>query len=396
MRDSARDEQLSLQDFLVKCWLLSGPRRGVVIYKRWGRQPFEGKSAKSMPKLRANRVAERAAVAATMAFFEANHCVFQEVSGANDYGKDAYVDLTFGDQVTGLCAALQIKGGESYRRAGGGYAVPLDDDHAEVWRTSTVPIFGIVHDPSDGKLRWCNVSEFLNSPEGGRLPRSVPVEASALLNEAALHREFAAAVERARVLKADHALLQVLSESEQVSLWAIRDCLALGRADARVLIGLRYLVRALSPRALHNAIIVLSHATPHPDIFWHPRNWIPPHVEEQIKVHFRWCAEEVVEFLKLCPLETFTRGALGQSLYMLLIEDPDKKATMRKACILALEAGHAETAYTALYLWLCWERKNAQAAYASFAAEHPQIREIEDIEDFENVLLEDGELSLFW
>ncbi len=346
-----------------------------------------------MPKLRANRVRERAAVNAARTFFEANRCIFQEVSGDNDYGKDAYVDLTFGDHVTGLCAALQIKGGDSYRRTGGGYAVPLDDDHAEVWRNSTVPIFGIVHDPSDGNLRWCNISEFLNSPAGGRLPGAIPVEASALLTEAVLHREFAAAVERAR--KADHALLQVLSESERVSIWAVQDCLAVGRADARVLIGLRYLVRALSPRALHNAIVVLSHATPHPDILWHPRNWIPTHIEEQIKGHFRWCAEEVVEFLKLCPLETFTRGALGQCLYMLLIEDPNKKSTMRKACVLALEAGHGETAFTAPYLWLYWEHKNAKDAYASFALEHPQIREIEDAEDFENVLLEDGELSLW-
>jgi hypothetical protein len=256
-------------------------------------------------------------------------------------------------------------------------------------------MFGIVHDPSDGKLRWCNISEFLNSPEGGRLSGSIPVASSALLNEAALHREFAAAVERARVLKADHALLQVLSESERVVLWAIRDCLALGRADARVLIGLRYVIRALSPRAMHAAIVVLSHATPHPDILWHPRNWIPPHVEEQIKRHYRWSAEEVVDFLKLCPLATFDRGAPGQCLYMLLIEDPDIKNTMRRACILAVEAGHFEAAFTALYLWLYWERKNAKAAYSAFVAEHPRIREVENVEDFERALLEAGELHLW-
>jgi hypothetical protein len=258
-----------------------------------------------------------------------------------------------------------------------------------------VPIFGVVHDPSDGKLRWCNISEFLNSPEGGRLPGAIPVESSALLDEAALHREFAAAVEYARVLKADHALLQILSGSERVSLWAIRDCLALGRADARVLIGLRYLIRALSPRALHAAIVVLSHATAHPDIFWHPRNWIPPHVEEQIRRHYRWSVEEIVEFLKLCPLPTFERGAAGQCLYMLLLEDPKIKDTMRSACVFAMEAGHGETAFTALYLWLYWERKNARTAYASFAAKHPAIREVENVEDFEDVLLEAGELHLW-
>lgn len=348
-----------------------------------------------MPRLRANRIPERAAVNAARTFFESNGCVFQEVSGDNDYGKDAYVDLTFGDQVTGLCAALQIKGGKSYRQTDGNYLIPLDDDHAKLWRSSTVPIFGVVHDPSDGRLRWCSISEFLNSPEGGRLPGSIPVESSALLDDAALHREFAAAVERARVLNADHALLQVLSESERGSLWAIRDCLALGRADPRVLIGLRYLIRALTPRALHAAIVVLSHATAHPDILWHPRNWIPLNVEEQIRRHYRWSSEEVVEFLKLCPLSTFERGAAGQCLYMLLIEDPKIKDTMRSACVLAMEAGHGEAAFAALYLWLYWERKDAQTAYASFAAEHPEIREVENVEDFEDVLSEAGELHLW-
>lgn len=217
-----------------------------------------------MPKLRANRIPERAAVNAARTFFEANGCVFQEVSGDNDYGKDAYVDLTFNGQVTGLCAALQIKGANSYRQTGGSYLIPLDDDHAELWRSSTVPVFGIVHDPLDGKLRWCNISEFLNSLEGGRLLGSIPVAASALLDEAALHREFAAAVERARVLTADHALLQVLSESESVSLWAIRDCLALGRADARVLIGFALLpARPVSARVARcDSCALPRHATP--------------------------------------------------------------------------------------------------------------------------------------
>lgn len=348
-----------------------------------------------MPKLRANRITERAAVNAARTFFETNGCIFQEVSGDNDYGKDAYVDLTFGGRVTGLCAALQIKGGESYRSADGGYGIPLDDDHAELWRSSTVPIFGIIHDPRDGKLRWCNISEFLSSPEGGQLPRSIPVESSAIFDNAALHREFAAAVERARVLKADHALLQVLSASERISLWAIRDCLALGRADPRVLIGLRYLIRALSPRQLHNAMVVLSHATDHPDILWHPRNSIPPHVEEQIRRHYRWSAEEVVEFLKLCPLVTFDRGGLGQCLYMLLIEDPNIRGTMRRACVLAMEMGHSEVAFTALYLWLYWERGNARAAFANFVKEHPEVRALENIEDFEAVLSEAGKLDLW-
>jgi hypothetical protein len=80
---------------------------------------------------------------------------------------------------------------------------------------------------------------------------------------------------------------------------------------------------------------------------------------------------------------------------MLLIEDPKIKDTMRSACVLAMEAGHDEAAFTVLYLWLYWEHKSARAAYASFVAEYPEIREVEKVEDFEDVLLEAGELHLW-
>lgn len=103
----------------------------------------------------------------------------------------------------------------------------------------------------------------------------------------------------------------------------------------------------------------------------------------------------MVEFLKLYHLATFERGGAGQCLYMLLLEDPAIKTTMRRACVLGMDAGQGAAAFAALYLWLYWERKNAKAAYASFAAEYPQIREVENVDDFEHALLEIGELHVW-
>lgn len=114
-------------------------------------------------KLRKNRKVERAAVNAVMAFFESCGCVFQEVDGANDYGKDAYVDLGAVDQVTGACIALQIKGGRSYRDSAGLF-IPVDERHAAIWRTSTLPVAGLVHDAESGDIFWGNISKFLTSP----------------------------------------------------------------------------------------------------------------------------------------------------------------------------------------------------------------------------------------
>lgn len=55
-----------------------------------------------------NRVTERAGVNAARALFEAAGCLFQEVDSCNDFGKDAYVDLTEQGVITGDCIAGRL------------------------------------------------------------------------------------------------------------------------------------------------------------------------------------------------------------------------------------------------------------------------------------------------
>ena len=64
--------------------------------------------------------------------------------------------------VTSLCAALQIKSGSSYRAARAACLVPLDG-HADTWRQSTVPVFGLVYDPDDGLIRWIDLTGYLRA-----------------------------------------------------------------------------------------------------------------------------------------------------------------------------------------------------------------------------------------
>src|SRR6516165_6223346 len=129
-------------------------------------------------RLRKNRRTERAGVNETRAFFESNDHVFQEVDLGNDYGKDAYVDLVDGQTVSGLCVALQIKSGASYRR-GSGYAIPIEN-HGEVWRNSSLPIAGIVYDPETNGLYWCDITSFL-AAHAKSLPSDIPVSRDNLL-----------------------------------------------------------------------------------------------------------------------------------------------------------------------------------------------------------------------
>lgn len=108
------------------------------------------------------RVTSRDGVNAGRMFFEHHACTFQEIDQQQDFGKDGYVDIADDGKVSHLCVALQIKSGPSYRTAGGDYAVPVDD-HADLWRRSTVPVFGIVYDPEDGHIRWVDLTGYLRA-----------------------------------------------------------------------------------------------------------------------------------------------------------------------------------------------------------------------------------------
>ena len=110
----------------------------------------------------ANRVTGRDGVNTARLFFEHHECRFLEVDQQQDIGKDAYVDLVDGERISPLCVALQVKAGLSYRTAKGEYVIPLDA-HADLWRRSTVPVFGIVHDPEDNKLRWVDLTGYLRA-----------------------------------------------------------------------------------------------------------------------------------------------------------------------------------------------------------------------------------------
>src|ERR1017187_9085855 len=191
-------------------------------------------------KMRKNRSIERDGVNAVRALFEGCGYVFQEVELGNDYGKDAYVDLVEEKQVTGLCVAMQIKSGEKYRRVDG-YAIPIEG-HEEIWRHSTLPVAGVVHDAKSGKLYWCSVTSFL-AAHPKDTPTHIPVSEDNVLTADTLEHDFkpffrALAKERLGAM----AVLQLCSDSENLRNDALLDCFATGRFDPRFFIVVRHLL----------------------------------------------------------------------------------------------------------------------------------------------------------
>lgn len=126
--------------------------------------------------MRGNRSVERAGVNALRTLLEGAGHIVQEIDGGNDHGEDLYVRFVEEGRLTSLVAGVQIKAGARYRRSIG-YAIPVGA-HAELWRTSNIPIIGVVYDPEMRMLYWRNVTKFLH--ENSRA-RSVPVDEDAVL-----------------------------------------------------------------------------------------------------------------------------------------------------------------------------------------------------------------------
>ena len=217
-------------------------------------------------QVRLNRQPELAAVRAVRGVFEDGGHVVQPVDGSNDIGKDAYVDLVDGTDVSGEMIALQIKGGASYRR-GQAYAIPCSPANRELWRTSSVPMFGIVHDPETDKLYWTNLTAWARSLPDGSGPGAAPVNGFWILEA----RTLTAFVTEARTfLRAagPPVLLDLASDDPHRQRTAVYDAFALARHDARPLLLLRAALRYLKDRrALAPAIHFLALTIGHGDIF---------------------------------------------------------------------------------------------------------------------------------
>jgi hypothetical protein len=223
-----------------------------------------------------SRITSRDGVNAARTFFEHHGCTFQEIDQQQDFGTDAYVNIADAGKITHLCVALQIKSGVSYRTAARDYVVPVEG-HIDLWRRSTVPVFGIAYDPDDTKIRWVDLTGYLRAhPE--QTNGSVPISRRRSLDALSLRGAFTNAV-RAYAARGTGDLTLNLLSPDPFQTGAVYDAWALSRSDAKYLLIVRRFLMHLQPKPLQRAIFLLSHAGDHPNILWTKDNWIPPAAE---------------------------------------------------------------------------------------------------------------------
>lgn len=273
-----------------------------------------GEVRKPGKRVRTNRPIERAAVRAVTAVFEDANMLVQPVDGAIDIGKDMYVDVTEESRATGEVIAIQVKGGESYRRRSG-CAFSCTADDIALWEASTVPIFAVVHDPVSGEMPWINLTAWARARSGDSpLPTMVAVDDVYTLSARTLPQFVAEARDFLQAVGSP-ALLGLASDDPAIQRAAVYDAFALGRTDARALLLLRSAVRYFSdPRPLRLAIQILALCAGHGDIFWRTRNWLPSEIRRRVAAEMTWSYEELCKLLAAADHEEYSRGGLGQDI----------------------------------------------------------------------------------
>jgi hypothetical protein len=346
-------------------------------------------------KLRSNKIIERESVNYVRNFFESIGCVFQEIDTGNDYGKDAYVDFGTNKTVTGLCFAIQIKSGKSYKR-NDNYFIPLDIDHIKIWKESTIPLIGIVYDPDSKSAVWINISVFLKGTDVNQkdIPKAIDIPAHNILNETKFRYELIPTIENFNI-HFENPIIQLFDKDYEIRKNAMSDCFAIGRSDPRIFVALRYLFINLEEDLFSVGLVILTHLTPHPDIWWSEANWIPELIKKEVKPHFNWTEEEIYKLLKLVQWDKWERGNRGEDLYMLLIEDDQIKEKMENVTISAMNRRDEEVAWSALYLSVYWAGDNGLKKFKELVQKSPNLLGLELSNMLQESLLKWKSISLF-
>lgn len=272
---------------------------------------------------RPSRAVGKAGQRAVEAVLEAAGLVVQRVEQENDIGRDAFVDLVERGEITGGVISLQVKSGPSFVR-NGTCMIPGDPEDFTLWRESTVPFFGVVHDPASGALRWVDLSSVAQiadsylSPtvEGpfGKEAVLVPEDNRLDLSVEPFIRAAAASVRRFRGLPTS----ALLSRDPQIVEIGIADVFAIGRHDPNAFVLLGALFHRLPTETRPDALRALAMCTRHPDVFWTINNWIPEAVKTEARSRTTWAAADLDALLGMINDDGIARGTVGQDVFHVL------------------------------------------------------------------------------
>lgn len=346
------------------------------------------------------------------AILEAANIVVQRVETENDIGRDAFVDIVDGTDVTGGVICVQVKSGKSFLHEGQ-WVMPGEAADFTLWRESTVPFFGAVHDPEDDALRWVDLSQAATlavdayiSPvipgPYGKPCVPVPVE-NRLDADLAPFLDAAKTSLRRRSGSPAAALLAEHAETVEVG---IVDTFAIGRHDPTAFLLLGALFHRLPKACRRLAVVTLAMTTSHLDVFWTKQNWIPELVSTTVRKRCRWTAIDIAALLDEIDETGMDRGTIGQTVFHVLNLDQDLQPKLFNA---ALDRALPDTTRfwaAAILLGLAgqsapdvldnlFESDRARGNEEGLFSLSPRLEEVEHFEYLVQSIAEFGYVSLF-
>lgn len=288
---------------------------------------------------RASRARGRAGHRRLEAILEAANIVVQRVDTENDIGRDAFVDIVDGTDVTGGVICVQVKSGPSHFH-NGQWVVPGEAADFTLWRESTVPFFGVVHDPEDDALMWVDLSQaamlaidkYLSPVVSGPYSKpSMPVPA-----ENRLDLDIAPFIEEAKTAlrrRSGSPAVNLLSDDPDAVEVGIVDTFAVGRHDPTAFLLLAALFHRLPKECRRLAVVALAMTTSHPDVGWTKDNWIPDRVTRTVRERCRWTSGDVTALLGEIDEDSIDRGTIGQTVFHVLTLDRDLQPKLFTAAL---------------------------------------------------------------
>jgi hypothetical protein len=329
-----------------------------------------------------------------MAIFEDAGMHVQEVDTANDIGKDLYVDLADDGRFTGELIALQVKGGRSYRGANDAHRLTASADDRELWANSSVPVFGLVHDPDQDALYWTNLTAW------SRANYAAPGNLVATMSAWRLTTEtLASFLREARAFlsaSGPPALLGLADDDPSLQLQAVYDAFGLGRRDPRPLLLLRRSLLFLGDDALVHAIRILNLALVrgHGDIYWNAGNWVDDRVRARVSLELSsWTLPEASRLLALPDGEEWMRGGLGQDVAALISSGWGPEVERLLEQVAATQP--FEAAWPALMLLVNAAGEDGPATFDAIAPASPSLRSSPLVGELGWVLKEHGSAYLW-
>lgn len=332
------------------------------------------------------------------AALERANLVVQRVETENDVGRDAFVEIVEGNDVTGGVISLQVKSQRSCFHQGR-WVLPGKPADFTLWRESTVPVFGIVHDEASGALRWVDLSEAARMDDpylGSIVPGPFGRRAVAVPDDHRLDLDVdlfltAARTSLRRVQGLPTAAL--LARDPETVRIGIADTFAIGRHDANAFLLLGALYHRLPGDCRLHALIALGMPTRNPDIAWSQRNWIPEAIKGAVHDRTRWTPADVDALLAMIDEDGIERGTIGQTVFHVLHLDRYVDDRLYEA---AITTGRPERARLWAAVILLYDAgDDAPAILARLLRLAPDLMGVDGFEFLVATVGEFGYVSLF-